>query len=114
MALDIGKLMNETLPLRMQSHVDELKAINGKFQIEVTGVGSWFVSAVDGDVSCTATTKAADCTITASPVEFHNLLRNPSFNGPRLCCLNRIKVVGSQAIALRLPKVYSICDLSVN
>jgi hypothetical protein len=114
MALDINKLMNETLPARMLQHSEELKAIDGKFQIEITGVGNWHLSVVDGDVSCSATVKTADCTITATPVEFQNLLRNPAFNGPRLCCLNRIKVVGNQVSALKIPKIYSICDLSAD
>lgn len=112
--VNIIKLMNETLPIKMALHREELKALNSKFQIEITGVGNWHISVIDGDVSCSPGIKIADCTITSTPDEFQNLLRNPTFNGPRLCCLNRIKVVGSQTLALKLPKVYSICGLSIN
>jgi hypothetical protein len=111
MTFNIKKLMSETLPTEMKRHSEKLKTVDGRFQIEITGIGSWYIGATSDEVVCLPTVKDADCTITATSNEFQNLLRNPAFNGPRLCCLGRIKITGNQAAALKLPQIYSICGL---
>ena len=75
---DILKLFNEELPTALKNKPDEAKAIGAKYQMNVTGAGSWAI-----DVSATGPTcepgekPGADCTITIAEPDFQKLLENP-------------------------------------
>ena len=106
---DILKLFNEELPTALKNKPDEAKAIGAKYQMNVTGAGSWAI-----DVSATGPTcepgekPGADCTITIAEPDFQKLLENPQANGMQLFFAGKLKVQGNQMLAMKLQKLFAL------
>jgi hypothetical protein len=83
MAGDIQKLFNEDLPTQLAKNPDGVRAIGGKFQINITGDGGgeWFIDASDTGPSVMPGQGPADITITLTAEDFEKLQENPQTNG---------------------------------
>ena len=78
MAVDIPKLFNTELPEALSRNADEAKSINAKYQMNITGAGSWHLDLTSAGPSVTAGEKPADCTITVASEDFQKLYENPA------------------------------------
>ena len=109
MAVDITKLFNEVLPAAMVAKPEEAKAIGAKYQLNITGAGSWFIDVSATGPSCEAGEKpGADCTITIAEPDFQKLQENPQANGMQLFFAGKLKVQGNQMLAMKLNKLFAL------
>lgn len=107
MAVDIAKLFNEDLPARLARNSEEAKAINARFQINVTGAGSWNADLTSTGPRVTQGEAPADCTVTVSADDFQKLIENPAI-GPQLFFSGKLKISGNQMLGLKLQKIFSL------
>jgi putative sterol carrier protein len=111
MALDIQKLFNEKLPSSFKKNAQDARAINSKFQLNIDGVGEWFVNATHSGPSITkGNPGGADCEIWLSSEDFQKLFENPQANGMQLYLTNRIRVEGNPMLAMRLVKLFALAS----
>src|ERR1700730_6124365 len=102
MAVDTKKLFNEDLPAALAKNAEDARTIGAKYQMNITGEGSWFI-----DVSPTGPKgqpggRRADCTMTIAAEDFQKLFENPQQNGMQLFFAGKLKVAGNQMLAMKL------------
>jgi putative sterol carrier protein len=107
MAVDIKKLFNEELPAALGRNADDAKTIGAKYQMNVTGEGSWFIDVSASGPKCEAGEQAADCTITIAAEDFQKLFENPQANGMALFFSGKLKITGNNMLAMKLNKLFS-------
>jgi putative sterol carrier protein len=106
MAVDVKKLFNEELPAALQKNAEDAKTIGAKYQMNITGEGSWFIDVSPTGPKCEAGTQPADCTMTIAAEDFQKLIENPQQNGTQLFFAGKLKVEGNQMLALKLNKLF--------
>jgi putative sterol carrier protein len=106
MAVDTKQLFNVELPAALEKNKDDAKTIGAKFQMNVTGSGSWNIDVSDTGPACKAGEGPADCTITVTEEDFQKLLENPQANGMQLFFAGKLKVTGNQMLAMKLQKLF--------
>src|SRR4051794_25598960 len=107
MAVDIPKLFNEQLPAILTKNADEAKSINAKYQLNITGAGSWHVDLTSTGPAVSAGEKPADCTVTIAADDFQKLQENPSA-GMQLFFAGKLKISGNQMLGMKLQKLFSL------
>jgi putative sterol carrier protein len=106
MAVDIPKLFNEQLPAALTKNADEAKAINAKYQMNITGAGSWHLDLTSAGPTVTQGEQPADCTITIAADDFQKLQENPAA-GMQLFFSGKLKIAGNQMLGMKLQKLFS-------
>ncbi len=106
MAVDIPKLFNEELPAALSRNAEEAKSINAKYQMNVTGAGSWHLDLTSAGPTVTPGEKPADCTITVQSEDFQKLYENPAA-GMQLFFSGKLKIAGNQMLGMKLQKLFS-------
>jgi putative sterol carrier protein len=106
MPVDIKKLFNEELPAALAKNADEAKQIGAKYQMNITGEGSWFIDVSGTGPKCEPGEQAADCTMTIAAEDFQKLVENPQQNGMQLFFAGKLKVAGNQMLAMKLNKLF--------
>ena len=107
MAVDTKKLFNEELPAALAKNAEDAKTIGAKFQMNVTGEGSWFIDVSATGPLCVPGEQAADCTMTIAAEDFQKLVENPQANGMQLFFAGKLKVTGNPMLAMKLQKLFS-------
>ncbi len=107
MAVDIKKIFNEDLPTALAKNAEDARTIGAKYQMNITGEGSWFIDVSPSGPSCVPGEQAADCTITVAAEDFLKLLENPQANGMPLFFAGKLKVGGNNMLAMKLNKLFS-------
>jgi putative sterol carrier protein len=107
MPIDAGELFNKRLPAIFERNKDKAKAINAKYQMNITGAGSWHIDLTGTGPSITPGEKPADCTVTIAADDFKELLQNPAA-GTQLFFTGKLKISGNQMLGLKLPKIFSL------
>jgi putative sterol carrier protein len=107
MTIDPAKLFNEQLPAILARNTEEAKSINAKYQMNITGAGSWHIDLTSTGPSITAGEKPADCTVTIASDDFQKLLQNPAA-GTQLFFAGKLKISGNQMLGLKLQKLFSL------
>jgi putative sterol carrier protein len=107
MPIDIPKLFNEQLPEILARNSDEAKAINAKYQINISGAGSWHLDLTSSGPSVSAGEKPADCTVALSADDFQKLRENPAA-GMQLFFAGKLKISGNQMLGMKLQKIFSL------
>ena len=106
MAVDIPKLFNEQLPAALTKNADEAKSINAKYQMNITGAGSWNLDLTSSGPKVTQGEQPADCTITIAADDFQKLQENPAA-GMQLFFAGKLKIAGNQMLGMKLQKLFS-------
>ena len=106
MAVDIPKLFNEQLPGTLAKHADEVKAINAKYQMNITGAGSWHLDLTSTGPKVVQGEQPADCTMTISADDFQKMYENPAA-GMQLFFTGKLKIAGNQMLGMKLQKLFS-------
>jgi putative sterol carrier protein len=106
MAVDIPKLFNEQLPAALAKNADEARAINAKYQMNITGAGSWHLDLTSAGPKVTQGEQPADCTITVAADDFQKLQENPAA-GMQLFFTGKLKIAGNQMLGMKLQKLLS-------
>ena len=106
MPVDTKKLFNEDLPAALAKNAEDARTIGAKYQMNVTGEGSWFIDVSPTGPKCEAGEQPADCTITITTEDFQKLLENPQANGMTLFFAGKLKVAGNQMLAMKLNKLF--------
>jgi putative sterol carrier protein len=107
MAVDTKKLFNEDLPAALAKNAEDAKTIGAKYQMNITGEGSWFIDVSATGPKCVAGEEPADCTITIAAEDFQKLFENPQQNGMQLFFSGKLKIVGNNMLAMKLNKLFS-------
>ncbi len=108
MAVDICNLFNSELPGALARNADDARTLGGKFQINVEGVGQWFIDASPTGPSCVEGNPGGeDCVIAISSEDFQKLHENPQANGIQLFFAGKLKIQGNQMLAMKLNKLFS-------
>lgn len=113
--IDIRRFFETQLPLAIESHAEEARKIDARYQLSITGPtgGDWLLdlSAKTGP-SCKATKVTdADCTIAILDDDFHKLCENPQANAMQLFFAGKLKVTGNQMLAMKLGQILSFANL---
>jgi putative sterol carrier protein len=106
MAVDIPKLFNEQLQPALTKNAEEAKSINAKYQINITGAGSWHLDLTSSGPTVSQGEKPADCTITIAADDFQKLQENPAA-GMQLFFSGKLKIAGNQILGMKLQKIFS-------
>jgi putative sterol carrier protein len=106
MGVDVKKLFNEELPGALARNAEDAKTIGAKYQMNITGEGSWFIDVSATGPKCEPGEQPADCTITISAEDFAKLIENPQQNGMTLFFAGKLKVAGNQMLAMKLNKLF--------
>ena len=106
MGADVKQLFNETLPAALAKNADDAKTIGAKYQMNITGEGSWFIDVSATGPKCEAGEHPADCTMTIASEDFQKLIENPQQNGMQLFFAGKLKVAGNQMLAMKLNKLF--------
>ena len=107
MAVDAKKLFNEELPAALARNAEEAKTIGAKYQMNITGEGSWFIDVSASGPKCVPGEEPADCTITITSEDFQKLIENPQQNGMQLFFAGKLKIGGNNMLAMKLNKLFS-------
>ena len=107
MAVDTKKLFNEELPAALAKNAEEAKTIGAKYQMNITGEGSWFIDVSATGPKCVPGEEPADCTITITSEDFQKLIENPQQNGMQLFFSGKLKITGNNMLAMKLNKLFS-------
>jgi putative sterol carrier protein len=107
MAVDTKKLFNEDLPAALAKNAEDAKTIGAKYQMNITGEGSWFIDVSATGPKCVPGEEPADCTITITSEDFQKLIENPQQNGMQLFFAGKLKIVGNNMLAMKLNKLFS-------
>jgi hypothetical protein len=111
MAVDIQKVFNEDLPAQFAKNPDQVKAIGGKFQLNITGDGGgeWFIDASDtGPSVMPGQGPAADITITIAAEDFEKLQEDPQTNGMALFNEGKMIIQGNAMLGMMLGKLFTL------
>jgi SCP-2 sterol transfer family len=111
LAVDIQKLFNEDLPAQFAKNPDQVKAIGGKFQLNITGDGGgeWFIDASDtGPSVMPGQGPAADITITIGAEDFEKLQENPQTNGMALFNGGKMIIQGNAMLGMKLVNLFTL------
>jgi len=109
MAVDIAQLFNEELPAAIAKNPDAAKEIGAKYQLNVGGVGEWFIDVSTTGPSCAPGNPGkADCTITIAAEDFQKFVENPQANGMQLFFAGKMKVTGNNMLAMKLSKLFAL------
>ena len=107
MAVDTKKLFNEDLPAALAKNAEDARTIGAKYQMNITGEGSWFIDVSATGPKCVPGEEPADCTITITSEDFQKLIENPQQNGMQLFFSGKLKVAGNNMLAMKLNKLFS-------
>lgn len=107
MAVDIQKLFNEDLPAALAKNADDARTIGAKFQMNITGAGSWLIDATATGPSCKSGEGPNDCSITVAEADFQTLMENPQANAMQLFFQGKLKVGGNQMLAMKMQKLFA-------
>jgi putative sterol carrier protein len=107
MPVDTKKLFNEELPAALAKNAEEAKTIGAKYQMNITGEGSWFIDVSASGPKCVPGEEPADCTITITSEDFQKLIENPQQNGMQLFLTGKLKIAGNNMLAMKLNKLFS-------
>lgn len=107
MLTDVGEFFDKRLPAALERNKDEAKAIDAKYQMNITGAGSWHIDLTSTGPSITPGEKPADCVVTMAADDFKTLLQNPA-SGTQLYFTGKLKLSGSQTLGFKLPKLFSL------
>jgi putative sterol carrier protein len=107
MAVDTKKLFNEDLPAALAKNAEDAKQIGAKYQMNITGEGSWFIDVSATGPKCVPGEEPADCTITIASEDFQKLFENPQQNGMQLFFSGKLKIAGNNMLAMKLNKLFS-------
>ncbi len=107
MAVDTKKLFNEDLPAALAKNAEDAKTIGAKYQMNITGEGSWFIDVSATGPKCVPGEEPADCTITIASEDFQKLFENPQQNGMQLFFSGKLKIAGNNMLAMKLNKLFS-------
>jgi putative sterol carrier protein len=107
MPVDTKKLFNEELPAALAKNAEEAKTIGAKYQMNITGEGSWFIDVSATGPKCVPGEEPADCTITITSEDFQKLIENPQQNGMQLFLSGKLKIAGNNMLAMKLNKLFS-------
>jgi len=108
MAVDTKKLFDEEIPAAIAGNPDGAKEIGAKYQMNITGVGEWFIDVSESGPSCKAGNEAADCTLTIADEDFQKLFENPQAIGMQLYMSGKLKVAGNPMLAMKLQKLFAL------
>ena len=111
MAVDIQKLFNEELPAALAKHPEQAKQIGAKYQFNVTGDGGgqWFIDVSDSGPSVSqGNPGTAECTMEMDTESFQKVVENPQANGMQLFFSGKLKVSGTQMLAMKLQKLFDL------
>jgi hypothetical protein len=106
MATDVTKLLDETIPAALARNVEAARAIDARYQLNITGAGEWFVDTTASGPSCTRGSQPADCTITVEADDFAQIVENPDA-ALGLFFIGKLQVDGNQMLAMKLTEVLS-------
>jgi alkyl sulfatase BDS1-like metallo-beta-lactamase superfamily hydrolase len=106
MATDVKKLLDETIPAALARNVDAARAIDARYQLNITGAGEWFIDTTASGPTCTPGSQDADCTITVEAADFEQLVENPDA-ALGLFFMGKLQVDGNQMLAVKLTQVLS-------
>src|SRR5258706_4556544 len=101
MAVDIPQLFNEQLPAALTKNADEARSINAKYQMNITGAGSWHLDLTSSAPKGTQGEEPAHCTITIAADDFQKLYESPAA-GMHLFLAGKLKTAGHQMLAMKL------------
>jgi len=107
MAVDTKKLFNEELPAALAKNAEDARTIGAKYQMNITGEGSWFIDVSATGPKCVPGEEPADCTITITSEDFQKLIENPQQNGMQLFFSGKLKIAGNNMLAMKLNKLFS-------
>ena len=107
MAVDIPQLFNEQLPAILAKNAAEATSINAKYQMNITGAGSWHLDLTQTGPTITSGQKPADCTVTITAEDFQKLKENPA-SGVQLFFGGKLKITGNQMLGMKLQKLFSL------
>jgi putative sterol carrier protein len=108
MAVDTKELFDTKIPSAMTANPDAAKEIASKYQINVTGVGEWFIDCSETGPKCEAGNPGgAECSITIAEEDFQSLIVNPSA-GMQLYMSGKLKVEGNPMLAMKLSKLFKL------
>jgi putative sterol carrier protein len=107
MAVDTKKLFNEDLPAALAKNAEDARTIGAKYQMNITGEGSWFIDVSATGPKCVPGEEPADCTITITSEDFQKLIENPQQNGMQLFFSGKLKIAGNNMLAMKLNKLFS-------
>ena len=107
MAVDTKKLFNEDLPAALAKNAEDARTIGAKYQMNITGEGSWFIDVSSTGPKCVPGEEPADCTITVTAEDFQKLFENPQQNGMQLFLSGKLKIAGNNMLAMKLNKLFS-------
>ena len=107
MAVDTKKLFSEDLPAALAKNAEDAKTIGAKYQMNITGEGSWFIDVSATGPKCVPGEEPADCTITIASEDFQKLFENPQQNGMQLFLSGKLKIGGNNMLAMKLNKLFS-------
>ena len=107
MAVDTKKLFNEDLPAALAKNAEDARTIGAKYQMNITGEGSWFIDVSATGPKCVPGEEPADCTITIASEDFQKLFENPQQNGMQLFFAGKLKIAGNNMLAMKLNKLFS-------
>ena len=91
----------------LPSNVDPAKTVgmNNSFVFDITDVGAWTVSVVDGAVSVAEGANDADCTLSASEETMMKIARGEA-NATTAYMTGKLKIKGDMGAALKLQKLF--------
>lgn len=106
MTVDTKKLFNHDLPEALARNAEDAKTIGAKFQLNVTGMGEWFIDASPTGPACRGGAEDADVTITIAEEDFQTLVDNPQANAMQLFFRGKLKITGNRMLAMKLNKLF--------
>ena len=109
MAVDVKKLFNEELPAALQKNAEDAKTIGAKYQMNITGEGSWFIDVSATGPKCVAGTElaAGNCTMTIASKTSRSSSKIPQQNwDAALLCRQAQGRRPSQMLAMKLNKLF--------
>ena len=110
MAVDVKNLFNVELVSALASKPAEARKIGGKYQLNVTGAGSWTIDLLSDPPKVTESTSTdAQVTIDVAESDFQTMVQDPSA-GMKLFFAGKLKVKGNQMLAMNLQKLFALSD----
>jgi hypothetical protein len=104
---DLHKLFDEELPAALVENHDEAKRIGGRFQLNITGAGEWYVDLTESGPACVRGTREADCTLTCNAEDFKQLMARPQTAPVWLFLRGRLRVDGHRAMVVKLNRLFT-------
>ncbi len=109
LVIDIKNFFDRELPAAIATKPDEAKQVGASYQLNITGVGEWFVDLKsDSPLVSPGNPGGADCTITLAEEDFQKLSENPQANGMQLFFAGKLKIAGDNMLAMRLSEIFAL------